>query len=283
MNVLSWPLHKLMWHKIKAGFMAVGVIKNWPTFILDHFKLIDSKYIIYRLRNGVIYKTKAKELHRYMITESWIHDCYTKYFNINEGDIVFDVGANIGAFSMLAAHYVKNGKVYSFEPEKESFKLLKENVKLNDFKNIKLINKAVSNKTGTSDFYLSDSNAGGHSFYSSKEDNKVTVPTISFEEFIKKNKIKKIDFLKMDCEGCEYDIFYNCSNETFKKIRYIAMECHNINGESKAHEMEEFLKSKGFNVVREGGFNVVKEGETNVVKNGEFIYANNILWSLYEL
>jgi len=259
MNVLHWPLHKLIWHKIKAGIMTIGIVKNWPTFILDHFKMINSEYIIYKLRNGVHYKIKARELHRYMITESWIHKCYTKYFEVEDDYIVFDIGANIGAFSMLAAHYAKNGMVYSFEPEKESFGLLKENVDLNNFKNIELINKAVSNKTGISNFYISNTNAGGHSLYSSRADKKITIPTISFEEFIEKNKIKKIDFLKMDCEGCEYDILYNCSNETFKKIKYISMETHKIEGKSKAIEMAEFLRMKGFMVIRED----------------EFIYAEN--------
>ena len=256
------PWYRLIPHKIKSGIIAIKVIKNWPTFILDHFKLINSEYITYKLRNGVQYKIKAKELHRFMITESWIHEVYTKYFDIEDDDVVLDIGANIGAFSMLAAFYVKKGIIYSFEPEKKSFELLKENVKLNKVKNIKIINEAVSNKTGTSYFYLSDTNAGGHSLYSSRADKKVTVPTVSFEEFIEKNKIEKIDFLKMDCEGCEYDVFYNCSDETFKKIRHIAMECHKIDGESKAIEMAEFLRLKGFDVIREE----------------EFIYAKNKDW-----
>ena len=262
---MKLPLHKLIPHKIKAGIKAIGIIKNWPTFILDHFKLINDEHIVYRLRNGIVYKIKSKELHRYMITESWIHKVYTKYFDIEDDYVVFDIGANIGAFTMFAAFHAKNGKVYSFEPEKESFGLLFENTHLNDFKNIRMINKAVSNKTGTSDFYLSDDNAGGHSLYSCRADKKVKVPTVSFEEFIKKNKISKIDFLKMDCEGGEYDILYNCSDETFKKIRHIAMECHKIDGESKAIEMEMFLQSKGFNVMKEG----------------EFIYAKNVLVGLY--
>ena len=69
----------------------------------------------------------------------------------------------------------------------------------------------------------------------------------------------------MDCEGGEYDILYNCSDETFGKIRHIAMECHKIEGESKVKEMAEFLREKGFNVVVEQ----------------EFIYARNILGGLY--
>jgi FkbM family methyltransferase len=206
-NILSLPWHKLIIHKIKSGILAIRKIKNWHIFILDHFKLIDSEYMVYKLRNGVLYKTHSKELHRYMITESWIHNCYTKYFKVKENYVVFDIGANMGAFTMLAAFYAKKGKVYSFEPEEENFKLLEENIKLNNFNNIKATRKAVSNKKEERDFFLSNTNVGGHSFYSSRGDKRIKIQTISFEDFIKENKIEKIDFLKLDCEGGSMTFF----------------------------------------------------------------------------
>lgn len=256
---MKLSLLKLIIHKIKCGILAINQIKNWHLFILDHFKLLNSKYIIYKLRNGILYKTKTKELHRYMITETWIHKVYNKYFSIKENYVVMDIGANIGVFTIFAAFKARNGKVYSFEPEKETFNILKDNIQLNKLNNVTAINKAISNKKGKRDFFISDSNVGGHSFYSSRGDRKVSIETESFEGFIKENKIKKIDFLKLDCEGAEYDILYNCKDNTLKKIKHLAMETHSLNGQSKSAEMEDFLIKKGFKVKREG----------------EFIYAKN--------
>ena len=63
---------------------------------------------------------------------------------INEGDTVFDVGANIGCFSVPFAKKVgSNGKVYAFEPQKFIFNLLKENAVCNELNNLQIFNNAI--------------------------------------------------------------------------------------------------------------------------------------------
>ena len=78
--------------------------------------------------------------------------------NISSGDIVIDIGANIGYFTLIMAKCIReNGKVFSFEPEPKNFELLKKNVEINNYSNVILEKKAIGKKTGTTKLYLHNS------------------------------------------------------------------------------------------------------------------------------
>lgn len=84
--------------------------------------------------------------------------------HLREGMCVFDVGANIGYYTLLAARAVgSSGRVYAFEPEPHNFALLTRNVAENGFANVQLVNAAVSDRTGVMRLHLDDANFGAHS------------------------------------------------------------------------------------------------------------------------
>lgn len=120
--------------------------------------------------------------------------------NVKKNDIVIDVGANIGYYTLLMA---KTGAfVNSFEPAPSNFKLLQKNVHQNNFsKNVTLHNKAVSNFIGTSKLYLQKRHTGGHQlgFDRFKTDNSIEVPVTKLD-------FDKIDFAKIDVEGSELNV-----------------------------------------------------------------------------
>lgn len=241
--------------KILIVFNVIKVIKNWPVYFLNYFKLVWSQYSILKLRNGIFLKIRSKTSDRKIFNEIWLRQFYTpKTFEIKENDIIFDLGAHIGFFSVFAAIFAKKGMIYSFEPSPDSFELLKENIRLNNFLNIKLINKAIACKSGIREFILSDNASGNHfaSFGGNQENKKITVQTINLEEFIKSNNISVIDFLKMDCEEAEYEIIFNCSPEIFKIIKKISMEYHNIDSSQNATQLKKFLETMGFEVSVKG-------------------------------
>jgi FkbM family methyltransferase len=132
-------------------------------------------------------------------------------------------------------------KVYSFEPEPENFNLLLTNVRLNSIKNIEAINKAVSKKTGTAKLRI-----GVDESECSLDNEGIDVDTISLKDFFDTYKIKKIDFLKMDCEGSEYDILMNTPKEYLKRIGKISMEVHKTN--MFLEDMSDFLSKNGFSI-----------------------------------
>ena len=126
--------------------------------------------------------------------------------NLKEGDVVIDLGANIGYYTLMAAEIVGDkGKVYAFEPDPTNFKVLTKNVKSNKYKNVVLINKAVSDTSKKGKLYLSKTNIGSHQIYDSKEERAtLDIELVSLDNYFKD---KKIDFMKMDVEGSEGKVF----------------------------------------------------------------------------
>lgn len=211
---------------------VVKKIKNWPVYIFDRLRLIKGKFIIYYFRNGQKMKIRAGTTDRIPdripINEVFVYNDYTpKGFEIKGQDVVVDIGAHIGSFSVFASRFAS--KVYSFEPVNDNYVILQENLEMNKIKNVYSFKMAVSDKTGEKELFICDNNCGGHSFYiNGKSSKKTMVPTISLEDLMVSNNIYAIDFLKMDCEGAEYDILLNCPKRILDKIKKISMEYHNI-------------------------------------------------------
>lgn len=125
---------------------------------------------------------------------------------IKKGDIVLDIGANIGYYTLIFAELVgEEGKVFAFEPEPTNFALLKKNVEISGYQNVMLVQKAVSNKTGKFKLYLCEDNNGGHSIYKQHNSKRsVEVETTRLDDYFK-NDGGKINFIKMDIEGAEME------------------------------------------------------------------------------
>ena len=234
--------------RLSSALLIIANIKNWPVYFLDHFKLLEEKDIVYRLRSGQKIKVKVGTSDwRWVFCEVFIFHHYNpEGFEIEKGDLVVDVGAHVGMFSIYASKLAL--KVYSVEPLAENFEFLKENININKAENIYPFNVAMSGKTGDAEIFI-NSSSFAHSFYvQDGVQKKIKVPTVSLEDFVVSNNINKIDFLKMDCEGAEYDIFFNCPKEILKKIRKISMECHDINPQWNTEKLRNFLGNNGFTV-----------------------------------
>jgi len=176
--------------------------------------------------------------------------------NITPGNIIIDCGASVGEFSLLAAKEIgSEGLVLSIEPVKENVLQLKENFVLNNFTNYKIIESAVSDKSGITNLY--DHGVTGSSCLDSQLMEKpvtkvVKVNVLTVDEIIKSYKLKKVDLLKIDIEGFEYEAFLGCKDSfNNRKIEKIICEVHTelltkkgIN-EKKIFQM---LESYGFNV-----------------------------------
>ena len=153
---------------------------------------------------------------------------------INEGDVIFDIGANIGCFSVPFAKKVgSNGKVYAFEPQKFIFNLLKKNIKCNELKNVQIFNNAIGSKNRIielNDFdYSQPGNFGGIGL---KEDydnsycakikgtKKNKIKTLTLNSFL---NLKKCNFLKIDVELMELSVLKGAKDfiNKFKPIIWI--------------------------------------------------------------
>ena len=125
--------------------------------------------------------------------------------NVHKGMTVFDLGANFGWFSLIFSKLVgPSGHVYTFEADPTLIKTINENVKLNKLDNVTVIPKAISNKSGISEFSLDETYDTRNQLDAKSPKGKVIkIETISLDEFCNENGIKQVDFIKMDVEGSE--------------------------------------------------------------------------------
>lgn len=124
---------------------------------------------------------------------------------IKKTNIVFDIGANIGWYSLSAAKQNKKTKVYAFEPIKETFDYLIKNIRFNQLKNIIPNNIGLSNKNSTASFFINPVHFGSASEKKITENNtkRIKVDLKKLDDYCQKNKINKIDLVKCDVEGAE--------------------------------------------------------------------------------
>lgn len=128
--------------------------------------------------------------------------------HLKEGQVFFDIGANIGLMSIFTSYSVGNtGKVYAFEANPETVKLLNYNIELNSISNIIVVDKAIGNNEGKIQIYNNGAgNRGGASLIKPEQE------TQSFEvDLIKLDNIElyatmDIGMIKIDVEGFEMDV-----------------------------------------------------------------------------
>lgn len=126
-----------------------------------------------------------------------------------KSSVFFDVGANIGYFSLLAQAVNKKLKVYSFEPLPKNRESLKLNIKINSTKSIELIETCVSDSNGDIQFSIPPKDECGWGRISNENifnGETLQLKTQTLDSFCELNKISKVDFIKIDVEGFEYHV-----------------------------------------------------------------------------
>jgi FkbM family methyltransferase len=179
-----------------------------------------------------------------------IENFVEEQFFVEDGnnESVIDIGANRADSSLYFAS--KNYKVFGFEPIEQVFNDGLKNIDLNKHlkSKIELINKAISCKNGKTKIFFSgdiNSSSGEASKYLDAE-NFQSVETITIDSILNDYNIEPY-MLKMDCEGCEYDILL-CSDLSMFKI--ILLEYHGyLVGENPEILFEE-LENQGFKMVK---------------------------------
>ncbi len=129
---------------------------------------------------------------------------------LEPNDVVFDCGANLGLFSAYAASKAKT--VYAFEPVPKTYQIMQQVAALHN--NIEACNFAISDKTGMVRMTNTEALAGNKLI--NDIDNcgttSVEVPCITLDEFVERNRIKRVDFIKADIEGAESKMLLGAKN-----------------------------------------------------------------------
>ena len=173
-----------------------------------------------------IFTNQTNYLTQLLYWEGYENFEYTDIFIslIKEIDTFYDIGANIGYYSLLAEMENKNIKVVGFEPATGPLYYFKENVRINNFANIKIESIALSHKEGEIVFHeiknkkysylehnlAGESNAGSNTVGRNFVQN--IVKTNTLDSYVKGNSETSIDLIKMDTEGTEHFILEHASN-----------------------------------------------------------------------
>ena len=169
-----------------------------------------------------------------MIAHELSNNEYDFNIDFKEGDIVIDIGANVGMVSILLAKKFPFLKIYSFEPLKENYDNFIKNIELNNIPKGVIIaeNKAVTKDGRLITMSINSANKDGSSTTDVISINSIMtkensqVESITLEEIFKKYNINKLKLLKIDCEGSEYEILYNADTNLLKNIENLRGEFH---------------------------------------------------------
>ena len=227
---------------------------NGDDKINNHNLIIQKKFKFNKGPDSIVFNNKPISLYGvkddpsswFTMNEVFLSEVY-KNLNITKNDIVLDIGAHFGFFSLYALNRGAK-KIYSVEPCQSNFDILCKNV--GNFDQIKPINLALDKELGQREFIIVGPSAT-NSFYESHNNgannpvsqgirNTEVVNTVDFNSFLKNNELHRVDAIKMDCEGAEWDILPQISDDFLKyKTRKLTIELHqfNISGPNREQNM----------------------------------------------
>lgn len=176
---------------------------------------------------------------------------------LRPGMTFFDIGANLGYYTLLASKIVGScGEVHAFEPAPVQFRHLALNVKINRAKNIRLNNLALAERSGDKELFLSDGwNQGIHSFAKmSGPAHSCLVQCTSLDEYVDRAGVAQIDVMKMDVEGSELFVLGGGKSALVdlrpRVIIFEACEGHAQAQGYSTSEVKQLLSEKGYRILR---------------------------------
>ena len=214
--LLSIP--RLLWH-----------VRPLPTVVRLFLKLPIATPTTIHLRNGLRFKVR-NAMDVWIIKEIALeHDYQVSSIPFQDGWNMIDIGGGIGDFAVTTARLCPNSQILSFEPFPESFALLQENLKLNQVRNVTAYQKAVSNTSETLQLQIGTGVAVEHStakISAADDPNAIQVQAIGLSDVLDQHSMAQCDYLKIDCEGAEFEMLMNTPAATFARIKRICLEYH---------------------------------------------------------
>jgi FkbM family methyltransferase len=207
----------------------IGGIRNWRALVWDLAGFPISRPYVIRLRDGAKFRIRSL-MDAWIVKEVYLDRDYERWGAVLQaGWTVVDVGAHIGAFSVLAARQAPRIQVHAFEPTPDSYILLCQNVELNRAMNVTTHALAVRRVTAPLPLYTLAGNPERNSIIAPGPRGQcaaMTVTALTLADVFERFAIERCDFLKLDCEGAEFDLLLQAPPELFRRIRHVCLEYH---------------------------------------------------------
>ncbi len=230
-------------------------LSNWLLYIKVKLGLTKADPLIFETRNRIVIEVPRRLLHEFK--EIFMEGSYTRGLALTVPDrpTIIDIGANAGFFTFFAASRFPGAKIFSYEPVESNYRQLERNQALNSNVQVLCFQKAVYGYSGEialsfdpRDSFTTTASVFG---YSDSQLKTVQVPCVTLPEIFDKHQLKRCNLLKMDCEGSEFEILYNCPVSYLHRIDQMAMETHGRKEAShNITSLEGYLNSIGFKTRR---------------------------------
>ncbi len=240
------------------GILVKQCLKN-SSSILE--KLIPPNYLYKKpalrtvKRNGITFKLDISDVMDHYIYWGYRERGYNSILEVlKNAKVLMDVGANIGDTALFYASINPGAAIYAFEPHPRVFKKSVENVELNNFSNIHLINSGLGEQQGIFKLYeVNENNAAMNRIIAEEKKlpyQEVTVQTL--DRVVEERHISKIDFIKLDVEGYEHAVLLGGKNTITKSkpVMFIELDDSNlVENNSSARALIQTLQSYGYSEI----------------------------------
>ena len=177
-------------------------------------------------------------------TTVWTVWCKEEYKVSQDAKVIVDLGANIGAFSIYAAHKSPNAHVISLEPFPSTFKKLTDNILLNGLeKRITCLSYAISDKRNNRTMLSTEFGSATNRFLEvgdTEHQDTLEISCMKFEDVLdiiqEKVSTRRVDLLKMDIEGAEHEVVPSLKSSDLSYVQDLQFEYHPSGSKDKLFE-----------------------------------------------
>lgn len=233
---------------LKSAFVLVRGVRNWPALL--GLLRRGAAPIVLTLTDGTQYAVRSL-MDAWIVKETNLDRDYEVHgAAIQDGWNVVDIGAGLGDFTVFAAQRAPHGRVFAFEPAPDSVALLEKNLSLNGVQNVQIFPCAVSHVAGTLQLDVSGGVAVQYRTVGEARTpaGKIEVRSLALADVLADLPGGVCDFLKMDCEGAEYEMLLNLDDAALGRIRRVCLEYHEFVTPYSHTHLAEFFRAKGWQV-----------------------------------
>lgn len=232
-------------HRVRYALAAPFVYRNWWAVATSTF----GTAVVLELRNGLRFRIRPRSGDLGVVNEAFILNPYLGrgHLTIPPNGVVVDVGANIGDFTLQAARQCPDGRVIAVEPVGEHVRILQDHARMNQIPQVTCIHGALGGGSGTTQIAVDGPQSGRRATATQSE----VVRVMTLPALMDEHRLARIDLLKLDCEGAEWDIL-PAAERVLPRIRQICMEYHCERGWTP-DRLAGWLRERGYRVWHTSG------------------------------
>jgi FkbM family methyltransferase len=221
-------------------------IANWPAVGAAAWRAQEVTHL--ELRNGLRIDAAPSSHLMGLYKEIWYRDGYRlRAAPLRPSATVIDIGANIGMFALYVATEGQAARVCCYEPFPESFALLRRNGEQNHLDAIQPFQFAVAGARGQRRMQVGAC-YGWNTLFGSSGDGSIAVECVTLADVFERQQIERCHFLKLDCEGSEYEILLQAPAAVLARVERVALEYHDHVTPHRHGELVQCLRDAGFQV-----------------------------------